>query len=291
MRMKGVIAAGGHGSRMAPITRALNKHFLPIYDKPMIYYPIHTLMLAGVREHLVVASGDDLEGYRRLLGDGSQWGVRIEYAVQEQPKGIAEVLLIAQSFTSGEPYALALGDNLFHGKNLARRLRLLAERGEGAAVLGYLTTRPSHYAVAELSDQGSVVGLEEKPTRPRSSWAVTGLYFYDARAASFARELRPSHRAELEITDVNRRYLEQGALHFERLSSDDHWFDTGTPESLFAAASFVRQEQRQNRTLVGCPAWAAAQAGWIETKKLEQLARPLSHTSYGRRLLQLAGTA
>ncbi len=288
MRLKGVVAAGGNGSRMAPINRALNKHLLPVYDKPMIYYPIHTLMLAGVRELLIVVSRGDLAPYRRLLGDGAQWGVRIEYAVQEQARGIAEVLLIAESFTSDGPYALALGDNLFYGSHLAQRLRRLATRSEGAAILGCFSSDPSQYAVAQLSAQGAVVGLEEKPTQPRSGWAVTGLYVYDACAARFARALRPSRRAELEITDVNRHYLEQGALHFERLSREDHWFDAGTPESLLAAANFVRQTQAQDRTLVGCPAWAAAQAGWIDVEQLQRFARPLSHTGYGRRLLQLA---
>lgn len=289
MRLRGVIAAGGHGSRMGPLSHALNKHLLPIYDKPMIYYPIQTLMSAGIRELLLVIRREDWELYRKLLGDGSQWGVQLEYAVQRTPRGIADVLLCAEEFTAGQPYALALGDNVFYGAKLAERLRGLAARRGGATVLGCVTSHPSRYAVAELSTQGDVVGLEEKPLRPRSRWAVTGLYFYEGRAAAFARELQPSQRAELEITDVNRRYLEEGALRLELLSPDEHWFDAGTPESLYAAARFVRRVQRQHRTLVGCPAWAAAQAGWIDELELRCFAESLGSTPYGRRLLQWAG--
>ena len=284
---KGIIIAGGSGTRLHPATLAISKQLLPVYDKPMVYYPLSVLMLAGIREVLVINTPHEQPLFKTLLGDGSQWGMRIEYAVQPSPDGLAQALLIAREFLDGAPSCLVLGDNIFHGQGLSELLRRADARGRGATVFGYWVKDPDRYGVADFDADGRVVGLEEKPREPRSNYAVTGLYFYDGRASDFAAGLRPSPRGELEITDLNRCYLDSGELHLEKLGRGYAWLDTGTHESLNQAANFIETVEARQGLRVCCPEEVAYNLGWIDAAQLRALAAPLSKNGYGQYLLSL----
>ncbi len=284
---KGIILAGGSGTRLYPITQTVSKQLLPVYDKPMIYYPLSVLMLAGIREVLVINTPHEQALFRGLLGDGSQWGMRIEYAVQPHPGGLAQAYLIGREFVAGQPSCLVLGDNIFHGHGLREVLARADARQEGATVFGYWVRDPERYGVAEFDGQGRVVGIEEKPSAPRSNYAVTGLYFYDGRASDYAAELRPSARGELEITDLNRRYLQDGALHLEPLGRGFAWLDTGTHRSLLEACTFIETIEARQGLRVCCPEEIAFGNGWIDADRLRALAEPLAKSGYGEYLLSL----
>ncbi len=284
---KGIVLAGGSGTRLYPITQCISKQLLPVYDKPMIYYPLSVLMLAGIREVLVINTPHEQALFQRLLGDGSQWGMRIEYAVQPSPDGLAQALLIAEDFLGGAPSCLVLGDNIFHGQGLSELLRRADDRERGATVFGYWVRDPQRYGVAEFDAEGRVVGLVEKPQEPRSNYAVTGLYFYDERAPGFAAGLRPSVRGELEITDLNRCYLESGELQLEKLGRGYAWLDTGTHESLNQAANFIETIEARQGLRVCCPEEIAYFKGWIDGAQLRALAEPLARNGYGQYLLAL----
>jgi glucose-1-phosphate thymidylyltransferase len=285
---KGIILAGGSGTRLHPLTKAVSKQLMAIYDKPMIYYPLTTLMLAGIREVLVITTPHEQPLFRALLGDGAQWGMRIAYAVQPSPDGLAQAFLIGREFVAGDPCALVLGDNIFYGHGLQPLLEDVATRTTGATVFGYWVKNPSAYGVAEFDASGRVVGLEEKPEKPRSSYAVAGLYFYDARVVELAQSLKPSPRGELEITDLNRRYLELGALTLEKLGRGFAWLDTGTPEALLSASTFIHTIQSRQGLQVACPEELAFRKGWITREDLARLAKPLAKTAYGEYLADLA---
>ena len=287
MDRKGIILAGGSGTRLYPITQAISKQLLPVYDKPMIYYPLSVLMLAGVREVLIINTPHEQELFKRLLGDGSQWGMKIEYAVQPSPDGLAQAFLIGREFLAGAPSCLVLGDNIFHGTGLTEILKRADARQHGATVFGYWVNDPERYGVAEFDGDGRVVGLEEKPSKPRSNYAVTGLYFYDGRASEFASRLKPSHRGELEITDLNRCYLDEGSLHLERLGRGYAWLDTGTHQSLLEASNYIETIEARQGLRVCCPEEIAYGNGWINDDRLRELARPLVKNGYGKYLLNL----
>ena len=284
---KGIVLAGGSGTRLYPITQCISKQLLPVYDKPMIYYPLSVLMLAGIREVLVINTPHEQALFQRLLGDGSQWGMRIEYAVQPSPDGLAQALLIAEDFLDGAPSCLVLGDNIFHGQGLSDLLRRADAREQGASVFGYWVRDPQRYGVAEFDADGRVIGLVEKPAQPRSNYAVTGLYFYDQRASGFAAGLRPSPRGELEITDLNQCYLDAGDLHLEKLGRGYAWLDTGTHESLIQAANFIETIETRQGLRVCCPEEIAYFKGWIDAAQLRALAEPLARNGYGQYLLAL----
>jgi glucose-1-phosphate thymidylyltransferase len=284
---KGIILAGGSGTRLYPITQAISKQLLPVYDKPMIYYPLSVLMLAGIREVLVINTPHEQALFKALLGDGSQWGMRIEYAVQPSPDGLAQAYLIGRDFLAGQPSCGVLGDNIFHGQGLTQLLRRAGERGDGATVFGYWVRDPERYGVAEFDAGGKVVGLEEKPAKPRSNYAVTGLYFYDGHASEHAATLKPSPRGELEITDLNRCYLEQGNLHLEKLGRGYAWLDTGTHESLVEASTYIETIEKRQGLRVCCPEEIAYFNRWIDAAQLRELARPLAKNGYGQYLLGL----
>jgi glucose-1-phosphate thymidylyltransferase len=284
---RGIILAGGAGTRLYPITQAVSKQLLPVYDKPMIFYPLATLMLAGIREILVINTSHEQALFQRLLGDGAQWGIDIRYAVQPSPDGLAQAFLIGRDFLAGRPSCLVLGDNIFHGHGLTDSLRRASARTHGATVFGYWVKDPERYGVAEFDAAGCVVGLEEKPARPKSHYAVTGLYFYDARVCDFAAALTPSPRGELEITDLNRRYLDDGSLHLERLGRGFAWLDTGTHESLMEAGNFIQTIEHRQGLKVCCPEEIAYQHGWIDAEQLLRLAAPLAKTGYGAYLRAL----
>lgn len=288
---KGIILAGGSGTRLYPVTRAISKQLLPVYDKPMIFYPLSTLMLAGVREVLVINTPHEQALFQRLLGDGSQWGLSIQYAVQPSPDGLAQAFLIGRDFIGGRPSCLVLGDNIFYGHGFTEVLARADARDAGATVFGYWVRDPERYGVAEFDAAGRVVGLEEKPVRPRSSWAVTGLYFYDGDACDHAAELQPSPRGELEITDLNRRYLERGTLMLERLGRGYAWLDTGTHESLVEASNYVATIERRQGLKVCCPEEIAFQQGWIDAEQVLRLAAPLAKSHYGQYLRTLVEQA
>ena len=284
---KGIVLAGGSGTRLYPITRAISKQLLPVYDKPMIYYPLSVLMLAGIREVLIINTPHEQALFQHLLGDGSQWGMKIEYAVQPSPDGLAQAFLIGREFLDGAPSCLVLGDNIFYGHGLTELLERANARDDGATVFGYWVRDPERYGVAEFDAGGRVVGLEEKPAQPKSSYAVTGLYFYDGRASDFAAALAPSPRGELEITDLNRRYLAEGALQLERLGRGYAWLDTGTHESLVEASTYVETIEKRQGLRVGCPEEIAWSNGWISDADLRELAQPLAKNGYGQYLLTL----
>jgi len=284
------VLAGGSGTRLHPATRAISKQLLPVYDKPMVYYPLSVLMLAGIREVLIISTPHDLPLFERLLGDGSSWGMRLEYAQQPSPDGLAQALIIAESFLAGGPSALILGDNLFHGFGFSERLRRAASRTDGATVFGYRVSDPERYGIVTLTADGRAAAIIEKPSTPPSNIAVTGLYFYDADAPSFARSQRPSTRGELEITDLNRRYLEAGRLHVEQLGRGFAWLDTGTHESLLQAATFVETIESRQGIKIGAPEEVAWRNGWIDDEQLSALAAALGRSGYGAYLQQLVGT-
>jgi glucose-1-phosphate thymidylyltransferase len=284
---KGIILAGGSGTRLHPITRAVSKQLLPVYDKPMIYYPLATLMLAGIRDVLVINTPHEQEMFQRLLGDGSQWGLNIQYAVQPSPDGLAQAFTIGRDFIDGKPSCLVLGDNIFYGHGFTERLRHAAAREHGATVFGYWVKDPERYGVAEFDAAGKVIGLVEKPAQPKSHYAVTGLYFYDERVCDYAAALKPSPRGELEITDLNRCYLDDNSLHLEQLGRGFAWLDTGTHESLMEAGNYIQTIENRQGLKVCCPEEIAYLNGWIDTEQLLALAAPLAKTGYGQYLQQL----
>ncbi|MDH3199578.1 MAG: glucose-1-phosphate thymidylyltransferase RfbA [Myxococcales bacterium] len=285
---KGIILAGGTGTRLHPLTKGVSKQLMPIYDKPMIYYPLSTLMLAGIREILVITTPHEQTLFRALLGDGQSWGLRLEYAVQPSPDGLAQAFLIGETFIDGDACALVLGDNIFYGHGLQGLLTESAQRNEGATVFGYYVSNPSAYGVAEFDEHGVVVGLEEKPAVPKSKYAVAGLYFYDSEVVAYAKALEPSARGELEITDLNRRYLEEGKLRLTKLGRGVAWLDTGTPEALLQAANFVQTIQDRQGLRASCPEEISFRMGWIDAEQLARLAKPLEKTTYGTYLQDLA---
>lgn len=281
---KGIILAGGSGTRLWPSTVAVSKQLIPIYDKPMIYYPLTTLILSGIREILIITSPDSADQFRRLLGDGSDFGIRLAYTVQQRPEGLAQALVLARDFLAGAPSTLILGDNLFFANGLAEQLRAAGRRSDGATIFGYHVTDPEHYGVVELDATGRALSIEEKPARPRSSFAVVGLYYYDSRASEFAAALRPSPRGELEITDLNRRYLEDGTLRVEVLGRGTAWLDTGTHDALLAASNFVAIVEQRQGLKIGSPEEAAFRMGWLSAEQLGERAAALSTSGYGRYL-------
>ncbi len=289
--MKGIILAGGSGTRLHPATLASSKQLLPVYDKPMVYYPLSTLMLAGIRDILLISTPTDLPQFRRLLGSGAQFGVRIDYAEQPRPDGLAQAFLIGREWIAGEPCALALGDNLIHADHLSDLLRAAVARDAGATVFAYQVRDPERYGVVSFDDAGRAEEIVEKPTHPRSNWAVTGLYFYDAEVSELAATIRPSARGELEITDLNRLYLDAGRLHVERLSRGCAWLDAGTPDSLLQAATFVQTIQSRTGLLVGCPEEVAFRMGFIDADSLRERAAALGKTELGQVLRELADGA
>lgn len=284
---RGIVLAGGSGTRLHPLTRGISKQLVPVYDKPLVYFPLTTLMLAGIRQILVITAPHDHEAFCNLLGDGSQWGVRIEYAVQRRPEGLAQAFLVGARFVGSDRSALVLGDNIFFGHGVSDLFQKSARRTEGATIFGYWVRDPRSYGVAEFDDSGQVVGLEEKPLSPKSHYAVAGLYFYDGEVVELARSLKPSARGELEITDLNRLYLERRSLYFEKLGRGVAWLDTGTPEALLQAANFIQAVQSRQGLQVACPEEVAFHMGWIDAEQVLRLARPLCKTTYGEYLVRL----
>jgi glucose-1-phosphate thymidylyltransferase len=286
--MKGIILAGGSGTRLHPATLAVNKQLLPIYDKPMIYYPLSVLMLAGIREILIISSPEYIDNYRRLFEDGSAFGLKIEYAIQPKPEGLAQAFLIGEEFLGGDRAALVLGDNIFFGAGMSALLKRAAAREHGSTIFSYEVDQPQAYGVVELDDTGRAISLEEKPAEPRSRQAVTGLYFYDGRVVDFAKQVRPSARGELEITDLNRMYMEAGDLFVEQLSRGYAWLDTGTHESLVEASEFVRAVQKRQGVHIACLEEIAYLNGFIDREQLRSRGKLFEKTAYGRYLLEIA---
>ncbi|SER64826.1 glucose-1-phosphate thymidylyltransferase [Nitrosomonas sp. Nm51] len=284
---KGIVLAGGSGTRLYPVTQVTSKQLLPVFDKPMVYYPLSTLMLAGIRDLLVISTPVDISHYERLLGDGHQWGLNINYAVQPVPGGLAEAFLIGESYIGNDYSALVLGDNIFYGHDLHHLLLNAMKRPSGASIFAYHVLAPERYGVVEFDSKGHAINLEEKPRNPKSNYAVTGLYFYDNQVVDFAKSIRPSQRGELEITDVNQLYLEQASLHVEIMGRGYAWLDTGTHESLLKASHFVATIEQRQGLKIACPEEIAYRQGWIDEVQLETLARQLTNNGYGRYLLQM----
>jgi glucose-1-phosphate thymidylyltransferase len=287
MTRRGIILAGGAGTRLHPVTLGVCKQLLPVYDKPMIYYPLTTLMLAGIREMLIISTPEDTQRFERMLENGSRWGLKISYAVQPKPDGLAQAFLIGERFISGDASALILGDNLFFGAGLSGLVREANERIDGATVFAHRVSTPEAFGVVSFDDQGRALAIEEKPSHPQSNFAVTGLYFYDGGVVDIARTLKPSARGELEITDVNRHYLREGRLHVRRMPRGMAWLDTGTHDSLLEAAHFIQTLEKRQGLKVGCPEEIAWRQGWIDDGELERLAAPLAKSGYGNYLLGL----
>lgn len=285
--MKGIILAGGSGTRLYPVTHVISKQLLPVYDKPMIYYPLSTLMLAGIRDILLISTPQDTSRFSELLGDGRRWGIQLSYAVQPSPDGLAQAFLIGREFIGNSPSALVLGDNIFYGQTLSQQLRRATLKDKGATVFAYQVQDPERYGVVEFDEKGRAVSLEEKPKRAKSRFAVTGLYFYDNDVAEIAASLKPSSRGELEITDLNRRYLERGLLNVEQLGRGMAWLDTGTHDSLFDAGMFIQTIERRQGLKVACPEEIAYRQGYITASELESLAQPVCKSGYGQYLLSL----
>ena len=288
MITKGIILAGGTGTRLYPVTLATSKQLVPIYNKPMIYYPLSVLLLAGIREILVITTPQDQRAFQGLLGDGSKWGIDIQYAAQPKPEGLAQAFTIGESFIDGEGCALVLGDNIFYGDRLSDKLQRAAQQSEGATVFAFPVDDPEKYGVVEFDADGRAISLEEKPEVPKSRYAVTGLYFYDNRVVEIAKSLKPSARGELEITDLNRRYLEAGTMRVEHFGRGYAWLDTGSPDAMMMASQFVQVVENRQGMMIACPEEIAWRQGWLSTKALTELGNALSKTAYGQYLLQLS---